>query len=65
MGYFKRSIMRVMCFIALLVGSFIGIYGIIMDRDLSATGILVGAFLVPAFGAKFAQKKFENDTKEN
>lgn len=65
MVYFKRSMMRLMCFIALIVGSFIGIASVILGRDLTAAGILVGAFLVPAFGGKFLQKKSEGDNGSN
>lgn len=59
MRYFKGSMMRLMSFVALIVSAYIGIAAVILDRDLTAAGILVGAFLVPAFGGKFLQKKSE------
>lgn len=60
---FKKSMMRLMCFIALIVASFIGVFAVILGRDLTAAGILVGSFLVPAFGGKFLQKKSEGEEK--
>lgn len=64
MKIFKQSIMRVMAVIALLTGCYIGIRAVELGLDLTAAGILVAAFLVPAFGGKAYQAKIEKDKLE-
>lgn len=54
------SSMRVMSFVAILAGVIVGVLGVSLDRDLTGLSLLVGAFLVPAFGGKVMQSKNEN-----
>ena len=48
--------MSLLCTIAALVVAIVGVYS---DKPLSDVAMLVSAFLVPAFGAKAIQRKFE------
>jgi hypothetical protein len=50
-----------MSFICVIAASVIGLVSLWQNKDLSSVAILVGAFLVPAFGGKVAQKAFEKD----
>ena len=50
------SSMRVMSMIALLVSSYLAIYGIDSKADLNALAVLCSVFLGAAFGGKVAQK---------
>lgn len=56
----KSSMMRLMGFFALLAGITVGVAAVFLDRDLSAAGVLVASFLVPAFGGKAFQAFSEN-----
>ncbi len=60
MTYFKKSIMRVMGIICIIVGASIGLLAVILNRDLTAAGMLAASFLVPAFGGKAIQSFSEN-----
>lgn len=59
-GNSKSSMMRLMGFLALLAAITIGVAAVFLGRDLSAAGVLVAAFLVPAFGGKAFQAISEN-----
>jgi hypothetical protein len=54
------SSMRVMCFISLLTGCYIGIRGLEQGKNLSELAILCGTFLTAAFTGKVVQKGQEN-----
>jgi hypothetical protein len=53
------SMMRLMCLASLLCAMFIALVGLFSNKDLSQVAILVGSFLVPAFGGKVLQKSRE------
>ena len=54
------SSIRVMGVLCTLSASSIGLVSLYQNKDLSSVAILVGSFLVPAFGGKVAQKAFES-----
>ena len=54
------SSMRVMGIICTLSASSIGLASLWQNKDLSSVAILVGSFLIPAFGGKVGQKAFES-----
>ena len=62
-GYFSedphKSLMRVGFFICIVSGCVIGLLSVILDRDLTGAGILVGAIIGCAMGGKAVQKKYE------
>ncbi len=53
------SAVRVMAFTALIVGSFIGVYGVVNRLDLKGLAELTGVFIGAGFGAKVIQKHIE------
>lgn len=53
------SSMRVMAFICIITGCLIGLLAVLMGRDLSGAGVLIGAILAPAFIGKAYQAKEE------
>lgn len=65
-GFFKDtgdlSMTRLMSFLSLIVASLIAVYGIIKGSDLSALAVLVGSFLLPAFGGKVMGSYAEKNT---
>jgi hypothetical protein len=67
-GFFQDtgnlSMTRLLSFISIIVASFIAGYAIVNNRDLSATAILVGSFLGPAFFGKAYQSKVEHENEK-
>ena len=65
MEFFKEtgslSMMRLMGFMCVLAAVIIAIVGIYRGSDLSALGILISSFLVPAFTGKVFQSKYESN----
>lgn len=53
------SSMRVMSFYSVIIGSIVGITGLIMNKDLTDLSILVGVFVGAGFTGKVIQKKIE------
>lgn len=54
------SVMRAMSLVAMLAAVVIAIVGLYSDKPLADVAILVSAFLVPAFGGKALQRRFED-----
>lgn len=59
------STMRVMSLIALFIGSFLALYGIYENKDLSGVAQLVAVFVGAAFTAKVTQKLVETKSKKD
>jgi Flp pilus assembly protein TadB len=59
----NSSSMRIMAFICVLVACVIGLLAVILNRDLSGAGVLVGAILLPAMGSK-ALQRFAEEKKD-
>jgi hypothetical protein len=57
------SMMRLMSFLCVISAVVISLVGIYRGSDLSGVAILVGSFLVPAFGGKSAQAYIEKGAK--
>ncbi len=53
------SVMRAMCLLCIFAGIIVAIVCLFTDKPLGDCAILVSAFLVPAFGGKAIQRKFE------
>ena len=51
----KTSSMRVMAMLCVLSACGIGIMAVVLNRDLTGAGMLIGALLLPAFGGKSVQ----------
>lgn len=58
------SATRVMALFALLIGSIIGLYGVIKSTDLSGVAQVCAVFVGSAFAAKLGQK-FVEEKKED
>lgn len=56
----KLSTLRLMSFISLLVGCFIGIAGLYLGKDLLSLSALCGVFVTAAFSGKLIQKHIED-----
>lgn len=52
--------MRFLCFVSLMIGGGIGIYGIYEGKDLTGVAALCGVFVSAAFAGKAYQKNIEN-----
>jgi hypothetical protein len=62
--FLKKSIMSVGFLLTVSTGCYVAIAAVHLNRDLTATGILVGALLTTAFGGKWLQKKVEKTNSE-
>ncbi len=54
------SVMRVMSLVCVFTSVAVAFVCIYTDKNLVDCSILVSAFLVPAFGGKMLQRRFEN-----
>jgi len=61
----NSSSIRLMSFICVLVACAIGILAVILNRDLSGAGVLVGAIILPAMGSKAIQRFAEGKDARN
>jgi hypothetical protein len=59
------SSMRVMAMLSLVVAAVIGVYGVVIGRDLGGLAQLCGVFVGAAFMGKATQKFAEQKTKES
>ena len=54
-GKGHNSSMRLMSFLCVITACLIGMLAVILNRDLSGAGVLIGAILAPAFIGKASQ----------
>lgn len=59
------STTRLMAVLSLIVGSGIGIYGVIKGKDLSGIAQICAVFVSSAFAAKIGQKYIEGKNEKN
>lgn len=60
----KASMTRLCMFVTVVTACVIAVIAVLKNRDLSATGVLVGTMLVPSFGGLAANKKYETKNEE-